>query len=91
MEVNPSTIMRRVHRYAPEFEKRVRACQGYGSTSWRADKMYIKVGGRWKYLFRAVDKHGVLSTSCVTEPEMNANQWHSSQEYQLLFPAELSW
>jgi len=22
--------------------------------------MYIKVGGRWKYLFRAVDKHGVL-------------------------------
>jgi len=34
--------------------------QGYGSTSWRVDETYVKVGGRWKYLFRAVDKHGRL-------------------------------
>ncbi len=60
VEVDPSTIMRWVHRYAPELEKRVRAYQGYGSTSWRVDVTYVKVGGRWKYLFRAVDKHGVL-------------------------------
>ena len=40
--------------------RRVCAFQGYGSTSWRVDETYIKVGGRWKYLFRAVDKHGVL-------------------------------
>jgi IS6 family transposase len=26
----------------------------------RVDETYVKVGGRWKYLFRAVDKHGVL-------------------------------
>jgi len=49
-----------VHRYAPELEKRVPAYQGYGSTSWRVDETYVKVGGQWKYLFRAVDKHGVL-------------------------------
>jgi transposase, IS6 family len=24
------------------------------------DETYVKVGGRWKYLFRAVDKHGRL-------------------------------
>ena len=60
VEVDPSTTMRWVHRYAPELEKRVRAYQGYGSTSWRVDETYVKVGGRWKYLFRAVDKHGVL-------------------------------
>ncbi len=60
VEVDPSTIMRWVHRYAPELEKRVRAYQGYGSTSWRVDETYVKVGGRWKYLFRAVDKHGAL-------------------------------
>lgn len=60
VEVDPSTVMRWVHRYAPELEKRVRACQGYGWTSWRVDETYIKVGGKWKYLFRAVDKHGVL-------------------------------
>jgi hypothetical protein len=29
-------------------------------TSWRVDEIYVKVSGRWKYLFRAVDKHGQL-------------------------------
>ena len=60
MEVDPSTLFRWVQRYAPEFEKRVRAYQGYSSTSWRVDETYIRVGGKWKYLFRAVDKHGML-------------------------------
>ena len=26
--------------------------------SWRMDKTYVKVGGQWKYLYRAVDKSG---------------------------------
>ena len=60
VEVDPSTIMRWVHRYASELEKRVRAYQGYGSTSWRVDETYVKVGGSWRYLFRAVDKYGRL-------------------------------
>jgi transposase-like protein len=60
VEVDPSTIMRWVHRYAPELEKRVRWYQGYRANSWRVDETYVKVGGRWKYLFRAVDKHGRL-------------------------------
>ena len=29
-----------------------------GSTSWRIDETYVKVGGRWAYLYRAVDKVG---------------------------------
>jgi transposase, IS6 family len=60
VEVDPSTLMRWVHRYAPELEKRVRWYQGYRTSSWRVDETYVKVGGRWKYLFRAVDKHGRL-------------------------------
>jgi IS6 family transposase len=60
VEVDPSTIMRWVHRYAPEIEKRVRRYQGRRSGSWRVDETYVRVGGRWKYLFRAVDKHGHL-------------------------------
>lgn len=58
VEVGPSTIMRWVHRYAPELEKRARWYQGYRATSWRVDETYVKVGGKWEYLFRAVDKHG---------------------------------
>ena len=26
--------------------------------SWRMDETYIKVGGQWKYLYRAVDRAG---------------------------------
>jgi transposase-like protein len=58
--VDPSTIFRWVQRYAPEIEKRVRQHQGPRSGSWRVDETYVRVGGRWRYLFRAVDKHGRL-------------------------------
>jgi transposase, IS6 family len=60
VEVDPSTIFRWVQRYAPELEKRVRRYQGHRSGSWRVDETYVRVGGHWKYLFRAVDKHGQL-------------------------------
>jgi len=60
VSVAPSTIFRWVQRYAPEIEKRVRQYQGKRSGSWRVDETYVRVGGRWKYLFRAVDKHGQL-------------------------------
>jgi transposase, IS6 family len=58
--VDPSTIFRWVQRYAPEIEKRIRPYQGPRSGSWRVDETYVRVGGKWKYLFRAVDKHGQL-------------------------------
>jgi transposase-like protein len=60
VNVDPSTIFRWVQRYAPEIEKRARRYQGFRSGSWRVDETYVRVGGKWKYLFRAVDKHGQL-------------------------------
>lgn len=45
MDLGPSTIMRWVHRYAPELEKRVRWYPGYRATSWRVHEKYVKVGG----------------------------------------------
>ena len=58
--VDYSTLYRWVQHYAPELEKRVRWYQGYRSSSWRVDETYVRVGGKWKYLFRAVDQHGRL-------------------------------
>jgi transposase-like protein len=58
--VDHVTLYRWVQRYAPELEKRVRWYQGYRSSSWRVDETYVRVGGKWKYLFRAVDKQGRL-------------------------------
>lgn len=56
--VDPSTVFRRVQRYAPQIEKRIRPYQRPRSGSWRVDGTYVRVGSNWKYLFRAIDKHG---------------------------------
>jgi IS6 family transposase len=65
--VGPSTLLRCLQRYAPEIEKRIRPYQGPRSGSWRVDETYVRVGGNWKYLFRAVDKHGRLIASMLPD------------------------
>jgi transposase-like protein len=53
-----TTILRWVQRYVPEFEKRWSQYARPVGGSWRCDETYIKVRGRWAYLYRAVDKQG---------------------------------
>jgi len=59
LEVDHTTLYRWVQHYAPIIEKRLRwywkPTMGY---SWRVDETYIKVKGKWTYLYRAVDKYG---------------------------------
>jgi transposase-like protein len=66
IKVDPSTLFRWVPRYAPEIEKRIRQYQGSRSGSWRVDETYVRIGGRWKYLFRAIDKHGQFIASMLS-------------------------
>jgi len=58
VEVDHSTINRWVLKYAPELEKRIRPHLRSTNDWWRVDETYIKVKGRWKYLYRAVDSLG---------------------------------
>jgi transposase, IS6 family len=67
IKVDPSTLYRWVQRYAPEIERRIRQYQGSRSESWRVDETYVRIGGRWKYLFRAVDKHGQFIASMLSD------------------------
>jgi transposase-like protein len=53
-----TTILRWVQRYVPVFEKQWSQYARPVGGSWRFDETYIKVKGRWTYLYRAVDKQG---------------------------------
>lgn len=58
-EVDHTTIYRWVQHYAPEMEKRLRWHARFGTgLSWQVDETYIKVKGKWTYLYRAIDKRG---------------------------------
>lgn len=58
LEVDHSTIHRWVLNYAPELDKRLRPHLRFTNDSWRIDETYIRVQGKWKYLYRAVDSTG---------------------------------
>jgi transposase-like protein len=53
-----TTIMRWVQRYAPEFVKRWNRFGCPTGRSWRVDETYVKLRGRWVYIYRAVDRAG---------------------------------
>jgi len=56
--VDHTTIMRWVHEYSPEIEKKIRRQLRPTNDSWRVDETYIKIKGKWKYFYRAVDSNG---------------------------------
>ncbi len=58
IRISHTTIMRWVHEFGPEIDKRIRPFLKPTNDSWRTDETYIKVIGQWKYLYRAVDSAG---------------------------------
>lgn len=59
ISVDHATIYRWVQYYAPKILDKLKwywkPTIGY---SWRVDETYIKVKGKWVYLYRALDKYG---------------------------------
>src|SRR3712207_3274709 len=56
--VDHVTLFRWTQRFAPELERRLRRhlrpCRG----PWYVDETYVRVGGQWRYPYRAVDGTG---------------------------------
>src|SRR6202040_3806628 len=52
------TVWRWVQRYGPEIQRRLRPRLRPTNDSWRVDETYIRVKGKWVYLYRAVASSG---------------------------------
>jgi len=63
--------MRWIQRYVPDFERRWNRFACRDGASWRVDETYVKIKGRWTYLYRAVDKKERLSISCSAPSGMS--------------------
>ena len=56
--VDHATIQRWVFKFTPMMERNFRKRKRPVGLRWRLDETYIKVNGKWCYLYRAVDKDG---------------------------------
>ncbi|MFC4173397.1 IS6 family transposase [Microvirga sp. GCM10011540] len=58
ISVDHATAHRWVVQYAPELLQRFNLPKRGVSRRWNVDETYIKVRGRWMYLYRAIDSNG---------------------------------
>ena len=58
LSVDHTSIWRWTQSYGPEVFRRLRGDVRKKSTTWHMDETFIRIAGRWMYLFRAVDSHG---------------------------------
>jgi transposase-like protein len=55
VKVDHSTIARWVLYYGPILNQRIRREMRSPKRSWRVEETYVRVAGRWTYLYRAID------------------------------------
>jgi len=58
IEVDHVTIYRWVQRFTPLLIDAARPCRHAPGDRWFVDETYVKVAGRWMYLYRAIDQFG---------------------------------
>jgi IS6 family transposase len=67
LRIDHTTIWRWTQIYGPEAQRRLHGQVRSKRSTWHMDETYIKVGGRWKYLFRAVDSSGATVDFFLSE------------------------
>ena len=65
--VDHVTVYRWVQRFTPEFIEAARLRRHAPGDRWFADETYVKVAGRWTYLYRAIAQHGQVIDVLLSE------------------------
>ena len=58
IEVDHVTVYRWVVRFTPLLAEAARPCRHQVGDRWQVDETYVKVAGRWRYVYRAIDQAG---------------------------------
>jgi transposase-like protein len=58
VEVDHVTVYRWVLRFTPLLADAAKPCRHTVGDRWQVDEAYVKVAGRWRYVYRAIDQSG---------------------------------
>jgi transposase-like protein len=58
IQVDHVTIYRWVQRFTPLLAEAARPCRHAAGDRWQVDETYVKVAGRWRFVYRAIDQFG---------------------------------
>ena len=73
IEVDHVTIYRWVQRFTPLLAEAARPCRHAVGDRWWVDETYVKVVGRWRYVYRAIDQFGqVIDVLVSTHRDVKA-------------------
>jgi IS6 family transposase len=75
VEVNHVTVYRWVVRLAPLLAEAARPCRHAVGDRWQVDETYVKVAGRWQYLYRGLGQFGQV-IDVVVSPRRDARAAH---------------
>src|SRR5436190_23112882 len=60
VEVDHVTVFRWVQRFTPLLADAARPCRHAVGDRWFVDETYVRVAGRWRYVYRAIDQYGQI-------------------------------
>jgi transposase-like protein len=66
VQVDHVSIFRWVQRFTPLLAEAARPCRHRVGDRWWVDETYVKVSGRWRYVYRAIDQFGQVIDAYVS-------------------------
>ena len=73
--VDHVTVYRWVQRFHPTADRRGTTLSARSGDRWFVDETYVKVAGRWVYLYRVIDQHGqVIDVLASTKRDLTATR-----------------